>query len=123
MGKLKNLKPRLASMRSRLACEGSGTHGQYDRWRDENQSWRALYKTARWQKLRWQVLVRDAFTCGMCRRVEGNTSQLVCDHVEPHHGDHDKFWSGPFQTLCKQCHDSEKQRIEQPYRQARQLIE
>jgi 5-methylcytosine-specific restriction protein A len=87
MGKLKNLKPRLASMRSRLARDGSGTRDQYDRWRDENQSWRALYKTARWQKLRWQVLVRDAFTCQM------------------------------------PGHDSEKQRIEQPYRQARQFID
>jgi hypothetical protein len=39
--------PRLASMRSRLASrEGWGTPGQYDRWRDENQSWRAMLSAA-----------------------------------------------------------------------------
>jgi hypothetical protein len=32
----------------------------------------------------------------------------ICDHVEPHHGDRNKFWSGPFQSLCKRCHDSAK---------------
>ena len=58
------------------------------------------------------MLVRDLFTCQICRRLEGNTSQLVCDHVEPHRGDVHKFWSGPFQTLCKPCHDGQKQREE-----------
>lgn len=37
---------------------------------------------------------------------------LVCDHVEPHKGDLDKFWSGPFQTLCPDDHDVVKQGIE-----------
>jgi hypothetical protein len=36
----------------------------------------------------------------------------VCDHVEPHRGDLDKFWSGPFQSLCAEHHNSDKQRIE-----------
>ena len=36
----------------------------------------------------------------------------ICDHVEPHHGDVNKFWLGPFQSLCKQCHDSTKRFIE-----------
>jgi hypothetical protein len=36
----------------------------------------------------------------------------VCDHVEPHRGDLDKFWSGPFQSLCAECHNVDKQRIE-----------
>ena len=68
------------------------------------------YKTARWQKLRWSVLVRDLFTCQMCARLVPETSQLVCDHVEPHRGDEERFWAGPFQCLCKPCHDSQKQR-------------
>jgi 5-methylcytosine-specific restriction enzyme A len=58
------------------------------------------------------IIARDLFTCRMCRKVEGNTSLLVCDHIEPHRGCVEKFWAGPFQTLCKGCHDNEKQRLE-----------
>lgn len=76
---------------------------------DAEQPWRRWYKTARWQRLRWSVLVRDMFTCQMCKRVEPDTSKLVCDHVTPHKGNEARFWSGPFKTLCKDCHDSHKQ--------------
>nr|WP_245581848.1 hypothetical protein [Phyllobacterium phragmitis] len=48
----------------------------------------------------------------MCWLLEPNSSQLVCDHVTPHRGDEELFWSGPFQTLCKPCHDRDKQRME-----------
>jgi len=37
----------------------------------------------------------------------------VCDHVNQHKGDYKLFWSGPFQSLCKQHHDSNKQSFEQ----------
>ena len=33
---------------------------------------------------------------------------MQSDHVEPHHGDVNKFWLGPFQSLCKGCHESTK---------------
>jgi 5-methylcytosine-specific restriction endonuclease McrA len=52
----------------------------------------------------------------MCHHVIADTSQLVCDHVEPHRGDARRFWAGPFQTLCKPCHDSAKQAAEQAMR-------
>ena len=85
-----------------------------DQRRDREEATRALYKTARWQRLRLVIFARDLYTCQHteCRKIEGNTSLLVCDHVEPHRGDVEKFWAGPFQTLCKGCHDSEKQRLE-----------
>ena len=67
------------------------------------------YKTARWQKLRWSVLVRDMFTCQSCGKIEHDTSKLHCDHIDPHRGDEAKFWAGPFQTLCANCHNSMKQ--------------
>ena len=72
----------------------------------------AWYRTARWQKLRWSVLVRDLFTCRHCAALHADTSQLVCDHVVPHRGDETLFWAGPFQCLCKSCHDSQKQKEE-----------
>lgn len=82
------------------------------RYRDA-QSWRAWYKTKRWQDLRWSTLLRDMFTCQRCRRVEADTSQLVADHRTAHRGDEVLFWD-PLNlwTLCKRCHDSWKQRQE-----------
>ena len=76
---------------------------------DAEQPWRAWYKTARWQKLRWSVLVRDRFTCVKCKAIVTDTSRLVCDHTVPHRGREAAFWGGPFQTLCKDCHDGLKQ--------------
>ena len=40
------------------------------------------------------------------------TAAEICDHVEPHNGDVNKFWLGPFQSLCKRCHDSTKRFVE-----------
>lgn len=75
----------------------------------EAEQYRKHYKTARWQKLRWSILVRDMFTCQRCKRIEIDTSKLHCDHVTPHKGDEQAFWSGPFATLCHACHNSAKQ--------------
>jgi len=36
----------------------------------------------------------------------------ICNHAERHNGDPVKFWSGPFNSMCKGCHDSDQQRIE-----------
>lgn len=68
------------------------------------------YKTARWQRLRRHQLDEHKL-CAMC--LPRVTIATVCDHVEPHKGDEQKFWNGPFQSLCKRCHDSDKKRIEQ----------
>lgn len=76
--------------------------------------WAGWYKTARWQRLRQQVFLRDLYQCRRCPRIEANTSLLVCDHIRPHRGDERKFWDpGNLQTLCKPCHDGAKQREEQ----------
>jgi 5-methylcytosine-specific restriction protein A len=81
-----------------------------DRQRRNTTPWRAWYKTARWQRLRIATFTRDLFTCRMCRRLEGNTSKLVCDHVKPHRGNEALFWDeANLQALCKPCHDREKQ--------------
>ncbi len=69
------------------------------------------YKTSRWQRLRAQVLTANPL-CAMCKAKGRYFPATVCDHVEPHRGDETKFWTGPFQGLCKACHDSDKQRIE-----------
>lgn len=48
----------------------------------------------------------------MCRADGIIKEATVCDHIEPHKGDLVKFWNGPFQSLCKLCHDSKKQAME-----------
>ena len=40
------------------------------------------------------------------------TPATICDHIVPHKRDQERFWSGPFQSLCKPHHDSTKQRQE-----------
>lgn len=104
------MKPRLQSAPHRL--HRATDERSLDRRRLADTETRKLHKTKRWQDLRWSVLTRDLFTCQICGRIEGETSKLVCDHIEPHRGDVEKFWSGPFQTLCKPCHDGVKQKEE-----------
>lgn len=65
--------------------------------------------------LRWQCLVRDAFTCQWpgCGRIEHDTSKLVADHIVPHRGDRRLFFDlDNLQTLCAECHSTHKQRAE-----------
>ena len=110
MARLKTLRPRLSAAPQRL--NRATDERSLDRRRLADTATRKLHKTARWQSLRWLVLVRDEFRCQICHRLESDTSKLVCDHVDPHRGDIEKFWSGPFQTLCKPCHDGQKQKEE-----------
>ncbi len=86
----------------------------YDRARGQAYPWRKWYYTKRWKLLRMRVFERDGFRCRMCGRLEGDTSKLVADHIEPHRGDPAKFWDegGNVQTLCKPCHDGDKQKLE-----------
>lgn len=112
MARLRMLGPRLRQLPPRVAPSPQLADGR-DRARDAVQPWRAWYKTARWQKLRWSVLLAAGFACAMCGRVEGRKGQLVADHICPHRGDERAFWDRDnLQCLCKACHDSTKQRNE-----------
>jgi 5-methylcytosine-specific restriction enzyme A len=113
MGRLKQLAPVLTRPPPRIGFLAPKTEAEASRDRDARLAYRQWYKTARWQRLRWSVLVRDHFTCRRCFRLEGNTALLVADHIVPHRGDHALFWDDDnLQTLCKPCHDSAKQREE-----------
>jgi 5-methylcytosine-specific restriction endonuclease McrA len=111
MSKLKRLTSSIKPMAHRVRYLDTST----ERERTMRSGWRAWYKTARWQRLRWSVLVRDLFTCQWpgCGRVEADTKLLVADHIEPHRGDERLFWDARnLQCLCKPCHDRHKQRVE-----------
>jgi 5-methylcytosine-specific restriction enzyme A len=114
MGRLTTIKPRLGTLAPRLG-RAPGDEKARLRERDQTVGWRSWYKTARWQKLRMKVLIRDRFTCQMagCGRIEPDTSQLVADHKIQHHGDEALFWDeNNLQCLCKTCHDKLKQKEE-----------
>lgn len=66
----------------------------------------------KWQKAREAYLKKYPLCIDHERRgyVEPAT---VVDHIIPHRGDMTLFWdSSNWQSLCKVCHDSHKQRIE-----------
>lgn len=112
--RLTTLKPKLSALAPRIGRLPNDERERH-RERDRNLEHRKWYKTARWQKLRMSVLVRDLFTCQMvgCGKIEMTTSQLVADHKQPHHGDEALFWDDQnLQCLCKPCHDKLKQKEE-----------
>lgn len=63
-----------------------------------------LYHTARWARIRKRQLAKDPW-CAQCLLQDVYTPATVVDHVIPHRGDPVKFYRGPFQSLCKTCHD------------------
>lgn len=80
--------------------------------RSESRPWRHLYGTKRWYRLRWHQLQAEPL-CRFCSALGRVTAATVVDHKQPHKGDEDLFFDPEnLQSLCKQCHDSAKQRLE-----------
>lgn len=74
--------------------------------------WVKWYKTANWRRLRLWQLRREPI-CKFCKRNGTLTEADTVDHVKPHKGNIDLFFSRDnLQSLCKSCHSSSKQRIE-----------
>ena len=66
----------------------------------------------RWQKARAGFLRKHPL-CRMHQARGQVVPATVVDHIKPHRGDRKLFWdSSNWQSLCKQCHDSHKQRLE-----------
>jgi 5-methylcytosine-specific restriction enzyme A len=73
--------------------------------------WDKLYASPRWGRLRRYQLLEHPL-CKYCAERGLVEPATICDHVEPHHGDLNKFWLGKLQSLCKPCHDGAKREIE-----------
>ena len=73
--------------------------------------WRRWYWTSRWRRLAKGQLAAEPL-CRTCLSGGVVTAATVCDHIERHGGDERKFWAGPFQSVCADCHDRMKQRAE-----------
>lgn len=121
MSRLSAIKPRIDTLSSRL---GSIQPQRVERERDVAAPWRRWYKTARWQKLRLVILMRDSWKCqktgvlliGKHRNKDGkpDPNSPVIDHIKPHRGNPELFWDeSNLQAVSKEYHDSEKQRLEQ----------
>jgi len=68
-----------------------------------------LYRTARWQAIRQQTLIANPL-CTYCEQAGRTVPAHAVDHITPHRGNLELFWSGPFQGLCEPCHNGVKQR-------------
>ena len=110
MARLKQLAPRVGSLSTRVQSVGAGP----DRLkrRDQVVPWRKWYKTAEWQRLRWECISAALFTCVRCSRIY-QSPDLVADHIQPHRGDRALFFEPTnLQCMCATCHNREKQREE-----------
>jgi len=79
-----------------------------DRRSPEAELYRRWYKSARWLKIR-QAQLSEHPLCNrhlkQGRVVKANTVH----HVHAHKGDVVLFYSGPFESLCDECHNSHAQ--------------
>lgn len=82
-----------------------------DRRSSEALAYRRLYKTSLWARIRASQLSAKPL-CEWCERKGIITVATVCHHETPHKGDREKFFAGPFLSLCQRHHDSEAQQIE-----------
>ena len=62
--------------------------------------WDKCYSSARWARIRRHQLVEHAL-CKFCLERGIVEPATIYDHIEPHRGDVNKFWLGPFMSLCK----------------------
>ena len=61
--------------------------------------------SSRWQKASKQFLAKNPF-CVNCEKNGKLTPATVVDHVNPHRGYEELFWSeSNWQPLCKKCHN------------------
>jgi len=83
-----------------------------------NAPWRAWYGTARWQRLRQEVLIRDCYTCQRTGLILGGKypapDSPTVNHKKPHRGNAALFWDiANLETVSKAEHDAAIQREEQ----------
>jgi 5-methylcytosine-specific restriction endonuclease McrA len=77
-------------------------------WRAASQAWLMRYPFCVLCLVRGQINERS--------EADGCTNQrtMIVDHIEPHRGNEQLFWDqNNWETLCRLCHDIDKQRHEQ----------
>jgi len=107
--RLSSLSPRMGGLAPRVGYAPGDEKGR-DRQRSAASPWRAWYHTARWQKLRQQVFIRDNYTCqrtgALCVAKHPAPDSPVANHKIPHRGDPKLFWDiDNIETVSKEVHD------------------
>src|SRR6516162_5522442 len=59
--------------------------------RGQPTKWDKWYSTARWARIRKHQLLQHPL-CKYCAERGIVTPATICDHVEPHHGNVNRFW-------------------------------
>lgn len=113
MPKLTTLKPRLKPMGTRLHSTRQVRDTRYS----PDAQVRSWYHSARWKRLRLEVLTRDLYTCQqtgvLLTGKAGEPHSPVVDHIIPHKGDERLFWSiNNLQSVSREYHDSTKKKME-----------
>jgi 5-methylcytosine-specific restriction protein A len=70
-----------------------------------------LYGSQAWRR-RAKLQLRMSPLCAMCAERGLTAPAEIADHITPHDGDVNAFWSSPLQSLCKRCHDGRKRKRE-----------
>lgn len=83
----------------------------FDARRRADSETRQLYGTQRWRIMSRMQVNREPL-CAKCWAQGITTAATIADHNPPHRGNVYEFWHGPLQSLCKRCHDQDKQREE-----------
>jgi 5-methylcytosine-specific restriction protein A len=87
----------------------------FDRLRRRHQPWRKWFHLAVWRDIRVAQLTREPL-CERCKAKDLIVAATVVHHEVPHRGNWELFVSGPFESLCKSCHDGEAQAEERAAR-------
>lgn len=82
--------------------------GKSEKRSDEALAWRRFYKTAVWERRRFEQLQKEPY-CRFCMASGIREVAVVADHVIPHKGNWRLFCLGELQSLCNPCHSSRKQ--------------
>lgn len=90
----------------------------YEAERRKAKPWRAWYGTPEWRAIRRAVLIDQPLCERHLRRGE-IVAATVVNHRMPHRGDWLLFVEGPFEAVCKGCHDGIIQREERAEARAR----
>ena len=90
----------------------AASNKDHDKERRKRHPWRNWYKLVAWKRIRGQRLAADPL-CVMCLAEGKTTAATVVDHVMPHKGKRELFFSyANTQSLCETHHNRDKQRME-----------
>jgi 5-methylcytosine-specific restriction enzyme A len=73
---------------------------------------RKMMKSRRYREARLMFLNEHPL-CMECLKIGLTVASTHLDHIKPHHGDYELFWSvDNWQALCGSCHSSKTDREE-----------